>query len=645
MSGIFGVFQRDGQPASRENLTSMGQALAAFGPDGGGVWLSGPAGLGQRLMLSTPQDRLERQPLVSAEGSLTLVSDGRIDNRPELLADLRLTESAAPQLADGELILRAYQQWGQGCLSRLVGVFAFAIWDASARRLFAARSPIMAPSLVYYVSSGVFAFATMPGGLHALPFVPRVLNEARLASYLTFTHHEPQDTLYQGVLKLQTGHWLAVDAASLKTGCYWQPDLSRTLRFSGDGECLEAFKGLLERVVADALHSATPCGMLLSGGLDSATVAAQAASLLTRRGERLVTFTEAPRAGFDGALPKGRYADETGLVAALARRHPNLETNVVRTPGGFFMDNLEQTFACLEEPFRNTSNRVWIEAILREASQGGLRTVLDGAQGNLTVSWNGSGLLPELLSAGHWRQAWRQAGTSFRSRSSALLGQGLLPLLPAPAWLAYKWLRRPRIASTPSWLANSILSPDFAAELHLVEQTSEQDFALRFRSKADKSQVRYEALVFQDSGAYLSAYQALFGVNMRSPLADVRLAEFCLALPESQYLWNGQPRRLVRRAMAGLLPDEVLANRRRGLQAADWFERLHAARPQVADELARLQRSPLARRMLNLQKMKRMFEAMPAQTEPGFEKIADYRFVFERGLMMGRFLTWFEEGV
>ena len=134
------------------------------------------------------------------------------------------------------------------------------------------------------------------------------------------------------------------------------------------------------------------------------------------------------------------------------------------------------------------------------------------------------------------------------------------------------------------------------------------------------------------------------GVDIRQPLADARLVEFCLALPEDQYLRDGEARRLIRRAMAPHLPPVVLANSQRGLQAADWFERLAGARAQVDATLTRLENSDLAQRMLNLPWLRQRLEDMPASTENRFSAIVEYRTTFEPGLMVGRFLCWFEEG-
>ena len=175
MSGLFGVVHLDGRPVEGADLDRMSLALAHHGADGVAIRVSGAVGMGQRSRWFTPEDRLDRPPLRSADGSRLLVADVRIDNRRELLAEL---EGRADRVGDARLLLAAFERWGEECVDHLVGVYAFALWDERERRLFLARSPIVAPALFYHEAPGVLAFATMPSGLLALPFVPRALNEA-----------------------------------------------------------------------------------------------------------------------------------------------------------------------------------------------------------------------------------------------------------------------------------------------------------------------------------------------------------------------------------------------------------------------------------------------------------------------------------
>src|SRR5512146_3490165 len=120
MSAIFGLYNLSGEPVAHPILERMSAALAAHGADANGIWTDGPVGLGQRLMRFTPEDCFERQPLVSGDGQRILVSDGRIDNRPELIVDLAMSPRHAATTPDSEFILRAYEKWGQNCPRHLI---------------------------------------------------------------------------------------------------------------------------------------------------------------------------------------------------------------------------------------------------------------------------------------------------------------------------------------------------------------------------------------------------------------------------------------------------------------------------------------------------------------------------------------------
>lgn len=655
VSAIFGIINLDGGPVERDNPALMDNALAHHGSEGGGLWLSGAAALGQRLRRFTPQDDFEHQPLISTDGLLALVSDARIDNRIDLLAAINNrfpleNADATAQMPDSDLILRAYQKWGRDCVSRLVGVFAFALWDKRTKSLFAARSPIMAPTFMYAKTGRIFSFATTPAGLHALPWISRLLNEERLADMMVqMPGGEREATLYRNIFRLPTGFCLTADENGVKTRCYWQPDLNREIRLARDEDYSEAFLDLFVRIAGDYLRSSTPVAIQMSGGLDSASIAAVSASLLAIRNERLTAYTEVPCVDFSGTLPAGRYANETQYVRDIAAMHENIDLNLIHTDGRFFLDDLDRLFPHLEAPFRNTSNRVWIEAIIGETSRRGMKVLLDGLSGNLTISWNGGGLLPGLIREGKWSQALSQARAlvtkgNGRSTTRCLIGQGLLPLLPDVLWKALEQVRHSEARTTTSWLTYYPISPGFAADQRIPQRAGERNYMLRFRPKADSRVLRHDVLANHDSGAYICAYRSLFGVDMRAPAADVRLAEFCLALPENQYLRDGEPRSLIRRAMSSYLPRTVLSNRLRGLQAADWFERLHGAQNRVSNELNKLEQSDLARRILDLKRMRRLFDRMPRNGNNSEDIFTNYRLILQQGLMIGRFLRWFESG-
>jgi asparagine synthase (glutamine-hydrolysing) len=648
MSAIFGLINLDGRAAAKDDLDLMGAALVEHGPDGNGIWTSGHMGFGQRLMVFTPEDRLEQQPATHAGGQYVLVSDARIDNRPELMEELGILPATARRLPDSYFILCAYEKWGDDCARHLIGAFVFALYDLREQTVLIARSQMGERSLFYYETPQLFAFASAPKGLFALPFVPREINEQSVADFLVYVPKEPGSSFFLRINTLQPGHSIVVRRGGFQSRQYRALDIESKTRFARDRDYVESFNALFDRVIADQMRSLTPVGVSMSGGLDSSAIAASAALTLRQKNERLHTFTEVPRAGFQGPVPKGTYANETPYVEAMARKYDNLDVHFVRSDGCFYLDKLDRFFAAAESPLRGASNWTWMEAILQEARRRNVRILLTGVPGNLTVSWGGEGLLPELLRERQWRRALHEARAlashgAARSTLGILTGQGLMPLLPD--WL-YRVVKRLRtgfrgFSAQPLWHEYSPIRPEFAKAKRVDERAREKGHDFRFPSAA-----RAPFLIRQADarGDARRGKEALLGVQERDPAADMRLVEFCFSLPEDQYLRDGESRWLIRRAMANELPAEVLNNRRRGLQAADWLESMRAARARIEEEFDTLEKSALARNAIDLGRMRRLVNQIQDVRSDQDRTFLDYRGVLDRGLSMGRFIAWVEGG-
>src|SRR3982750_4883546 len=160
MSAIVGIYNLNGQPVSTKDVRGMVEILSHRGGDGQGVWNSGAVGLGNCLLRTTPESRNERLPLTDSSSRFVITSDARLDNRDELLLQLGLPANSQQSVTDSELILRAYEKWGQDCPGKLLGDFAFAIWDSVNQALFCARDVFGVKPFYYYLSDGLFAFAS-----------------------------------------------------------------------------------------------------------------------------------------------------------------------------------------------------------------------------------------------------------------------------------------------------------------------------------------------------------------------------------------------------------------------------------------------------------------------------------------------------
>ena len=183
MSGIAGALNLNGRPLEREDMARMVQSIAHRGPDGSGVWSEGAVGLGHRMLWTTPESLNEKLPLADGARNMAITADARIDNRDELFDALNV-DGQRDEISDSELILLAYQRWGERCPERLQGDFAFAIWDGVNQLLFCARDHMGVKPFHYYRSSQAFIFASEIKALFALPEVSPRINESRLADYL-----------------------------------------------------------------------------------------------------------------------------------------------------------------------------------------------------------------------------------------------------------------------------------------------------------------------------------------------------------------------------------------------------------------------------------------------------------------------------
>ncbi|MGE3535916.1 MAG: asparagine synthase-related protein [Candidatus Tectimicrobiota bacterium] len=639
MSALWALVSFDDRPVALADLEAMSQALAAYGSEGLGLWREGAAGMGHRLMCFTPEDRLERQPLAAPEGRYVLVCDGRLDNRPELMQALAIAPADARQWPDSAFVLRAYQRWGEDCAAQLIGALAFVVWDTQQRRLFAASTPGNHRPLFYYHTPRLLVLATRPAGVLACPGVPRALYEPALADFLLHTNLRRSATFYRDLWRLPGGHTLTAQAGEVRVRRYWAPDLSRRILFAHDDDYVQAFKALFERVVSDHLRSLTPVAVMMSGGLDSSSVAATAARQLKERGALLHTFTEVPMPGAYGANLPQRYNDETPFIQAMARLHANLVPTLLQTEGQCFLEHLEELFTCQEAPLYGAANYVWMRAIMQTASQRQVRVVLTGEMGNWTISWGGQGVLCDYIRQGQLRTAWREARAlarhgQARSGWRVLLSRGLGPLLPGGLWAALMSLRSPHSLSD-----YSALRLVYAEAQGIPAQTALANY--RMRPITNDRQARYEVLTHSPVGLHRSAWRAQWGVDVRDPTGDQRLIEYCLAIPARQFLHQGQPRWLIRRAMADRLPPEILWNTQRGLQASDWFDRLSARRTEIGHLLLQLEHHTLARRALDLDRLRSLLEHWPAPQVSDTRLSRDYHLLFQEALMAGGFLLWF----
>ena len=292
MSGIAGIVRFDGGPVEPGLIEKMTAAMPYRGPDGINHWVRGGVALGQCMLRTTPESLEETQPLCNEDESLVLVMDGRADNWEELRSELLSKGARLRTRADAELVLRAYETWGEDCLAHIDGDFAFAIWNARTHELFCARDRIGNKPFVYHWDGKTFAFASDIHALFSLPDIAKRPNDGMIAEFLANTWFSRDETLWAGIMRLLPATVLRAREKGLAHCNYWLPDFTATLPQDDDEELAEHYLGVLTEQVRRMSRSQAPLACEVSGGLDSSAIFAAALGLSTPPNYRLQIFMD-----------------------------------------------------------------------------------------------------------------------------------------------------------------------------------------------------------------------------------------------------------------------------------------------------------------------------------------------------------------
>jgi asparagine synthase (glutamine-hydrolysing) len=614
VSGIAAVVSFDGSGVPRSEVERMANVLRAYGPDRQKIMTVPNAAFVFCLHKLTPEDNSEVQPLRFAN-RFVMLFDGRIDNRSELGENLGIPTSELYSMPDSMIALRLFDRWGERAFERVVGVFAIIIMDLQDGRVLCVRDQMGLRALHYCRSVGRFAVATVPEALFALSWVPRILNKEKLADTLVRQGGGHEVTYYQDVFRVPPGSAVQVRGATFSKHEFWNPESIADVRFTNDADYVEAFKDYLDKAVRARLRACRlPCATI-TGGLDSSSIAVTAADILAANGNRLNTFTAVPEPGFAREDLRGRYFDETPYVRQIAEVNRNIVPHFITQTREPNPQNMAETIRVSGQPL-SILNGLWSFDIFAAARSAGHDVMLAGEMGNDTMSYNGWGLFTELLLTGRWSRLFAEIWLS-GYRWQRHLRQGVVgPLIPAPLFRRYKhWCR----GGNPPWYNHSLIRLEFAARSRVIDR------AARGCKPFDAPPLRNSKLgrinSFRDCGEvadFFASLRAGFHLDVRTPAYDRRIFEFCIGIPEDQYLRNGRDRWLIRRAMDNRLPDVVLNQKKCGAQAADWFSRLTRTRNAVAEEVNRLANNPEVASILDMQRLKAILNTWPDRQPPEY---------------------------
>ena len=597
MCGIAGIWYRDGRAVAHQALASMVDTLVHRGPDGVGVHIGGDVGLGHRRLKVIDLSEAAAQPIWVPDRSVCMVYNGEIHNYLELAADLRKAGARLRADNDTEVLLWAYRLWGEACFERLNGMWAAAFWQPAERRLLLSRDRFGIKPLLYSIRGARVGFASEAKALLAAFPEERRPDRALVHDFAVGAVPDADEhTFFDNVRSVPPGHLLCIEPTRAATRQHWN---FRPGTEASRPDAPEAFRHLLKDSVRVRLRSDVPIGVLLSGGLDSSTVARIAVGE-TRHSLQCFSLRYAA-----ASLDESRYASLVADDPARYQIHwvtPSAE-NLLATIGSIVWHHDAPT------PLRGRYPQ-W--HVLREASRH-VTVVLGGQGADELLGGYDRFVLPFALD----RLDPRVAGQYSRwtlARDLFQLGKvstGIHRLLPG---LITRESRRRLGALARRWappnavlypLARDGAIPDRPVLKHRILGGWSQAVVERpYRSRLNNAlwtELRYAGLpeVLHSEDALSMA----FSLESRLPFLDHRIVEFCFSLPYSDKIGEGWTKLLLRQATAGLLPEPVRWRRHKlgfpgdyaGWLAAD--QGLDAVRQVLLDQVT-LERGWFDRRWL-----------------------------------------------
>lgn len=532
------------------------------------------------------------------------------------------------------LLLHGYRKWGAEFPNHLDGDYAFALWDLHTQRLLLGRDLLGSWPLYYVRRGNDLIFASQIRHLSRWPGVVTRPNERHIAQWLALFPEPTTETFFDGIFRLMPGTTLSIENGRVSVRRFWQPEETPLLRLHDSREYAEGLVDMLERAVRDRMAGTSTVGSHLSGGLDSSSVTATAARLLSCEGRKLFAFTAVPDQAVE--IP-GRFTDEGPHAAAVAAMYPNIDHILVQHGAHSVFSVIDLFNSAQEEPIFNPSNYDWIFEICLRAQQRGIEALLIGGCGNYSISYSGDRVLQSLLHEGRLAALARLARDLHRDgarRWRSLVHELLRPWIPVHVRYAVDRLRG-QFTATHEY---SMIRREFARKNDLGLMTLEQSLA-----RLDSRSLRLLSLRRADFGPFASAFRQLTGVGMSDPTADRRVIEYCLSVPVEYFCEKGMPRSLIRNAMIGRLPEQVRTERRRGLQAADFSTHFEPERAEALAELDRMRQVDLIARALDLPRMETMFQVSSSQAEANAGMVGHWPKLL-RALSLGRFLRRLDNG-
>lgn len=321
------------------------------------------------LQFVTEENKTEVIPY--KEDKLIITGDIILDNREELFKIFEIADEKKKYITDTYLVIEAYKKWGYNCPDYLLGDFSFVIYDERKKEIFCVRDHMGCRPFYYIKKEGLFAFSSITSAL--IPLTDNRLNERWITDFLSIlgamNNSEPVETIYEDILQLPPAHVMIVRQNEIIKKKYWDPvNKVKPLKLKSHKEYVDRFLEIFEEAVKCKLRTSYDVGILVSGGLDSGSVAAIASKELKKEDKVLKGFSFVPLKEFAEKSRTYRMVDESDYVKKLSNKCGNMEVEFCRNEGINSMTNIDETIETYEQPIKTIQNSYWIDEITKKCA-------------------------------------------------------------------------------------------------------------------------------------------------------------------------------------------------------------------------------------------------------------------------------------
>jgi len=563
MCGIAGFIGNENEKV----ISRMAESLTHRGPDKqkvlalkGGERKVSCGYFGHRRLRVIDLSEHADQPMTSSDGRFTLVYNGEIYNFREIRKELEEQGYAFKTESDTEVLLVAYLEWGEHCLERIEGMFAFAIWDQKKHQLFLARDRLGKKPLFYTQVDGDFIFASEIKGILKYPKIRPELSPQALDDYLTYLYIPAPKTIFKGIKSLSPAHTLILSNGRIKINRYWKCKFPSSFQQVNEEEKVEQLKEILKKVVSQRLYSDVPMGAFLSGGVDSSAIVALASN---GNGSQVKTFSLGFREN------ESNYS-ETFFANMVSQRYQTNHTELPAHPD--LIQDLTQVIRHFDEPFGNPT-ALLLYHLCRE-TRNHVTVALGGDGGDEAFGgyprYTGISYLQKLSHLPFWIRKSGSLIASFISektdgRHSWRRSREFIESLPMPVEEAYiSWVNYFNFSDRTHLYSDSMRRQvsEYQGEdfLRTLFKSSEADHLLQRIFDVDmQSYLPYNLL------QYLDRMSMAHGLELRTPWVDHKLIEFMAQLPVDYKIKGSKTKVLFKKALENILPFDVLNRPKMGL--------------------------------------------------------------------------------